>query len=194
MAKNKNRPPASAFDKFKSDKPTTITVDEDDEADVQEETALVEVQPPDLNDDGDEQADSQDRVASGVAGPNVPLGAYQTLDQKAAQATTMQEQEAIIAAAHPKVDWEDPAVHYKRALTSGKEVPVVKIKADADPLLIETKELLERVLAGGLLVPGATHIYHLSYGLLSRIVDKIQEKPGAQPNEGSAGGASSMVG
>ncbi len=182
MAKNnKHRP--SGFDKFKQNTPgtigvTTLPVEEDDEADIAEPTDPVlpgdlPPVPPDPNDD----SDTGEFAPPPVIRPGVPGGAYNPLDMELASARTVGEQEAIIAAHHPNIrdTMADPAVHYKRALTSGREVPVLTVRSDADPLLVEAKNLIERLVAGGLIVPGVARTNAVD--LLLRIVDNITEKP-----------------
>ncbi len=187
MAKNnKHRP--SGFDKFKTTEVNVgdpkmaqlseeagkkfLEVEEDDEAEIMEPTD--ELVPNDLPIPADDVPDSLPPVIR----PGVPGGAYNPLDMELASARTVGEQEAIIAAHHPNIrdTMADPAVHYKRALTSGREVPVLTVRADADPLLVEAKNLIERLVAGGLIVPGTARTNAVD--LLLRIVENITEKPG----------------
>lgn len=183
MAKNKNRPQPSAFDKFKVGEPKAavldddtgkrfLEVEEDDEAEIAEPTDAVEVTPQTEEDD-----DTGEFTPPPVIRPGVPGGAYNPLDMEVAKATTVAEQEAIIASHHPNIrdTMEDPAVHYKRALSSGRQVPVLTIKPGTDPLLVEAKDMIERLVSGGLIVPGVARNHAVD--LLLRIVDTIMEKP-----------------
>lgn len=206
MAKNKNR---SDFEKFQNkpqagtavaDPPNVIPVDEPDDKEVDEPTDTVPADdlPPVVDPPTDDAPDTSEGPT--VVRPGVPSGAYQKLTQDAMKATTAAEQEMILASAHPKCTdafgnkITDPALHYKSALTQGKQVPVVKLRADADPLLVRSKNLLERLLAGGLIVPGAYDAYNEAVTLASDLVNNLAEKPDAESGQGSSGGNSEVGG
>lgn len=194
MAKNKNN--RSGFDKFNSggsaavsDPPvTTVEVPDDDEADGAEPTDTVPAEelPP-----ATEPPDAGDGTSIG----EVPMGAYIKLNQESMKATNIAEQEQILASLHPKHNtMRDPGLDYQRCLTSGRSLPPFKAKADADPLLVRTKDLLERMLAGGLIVPSAYGVYNQGVDLVTDIIKAIEEKPDAEPGQGSAGGNAQVGG
>jgi hypothetical protein len=68
-------------------------------------------------------------------------------------------------------------VHSSRTLHTGLEVPRVEYAEGADPILVESLELLERVTAGGLLYPWAAQVYDQALSLISRIKGKVACQP-----------------
>lgn len=176
MAKGKRGGDFSKFANKNQDGGGTTVVDvpDEDEADGEEPTDVVPsvelpVQIPDAGD--------------GTAGRESPAGAYRRITEESMRATTAVEQEAILAKLNPGIKDRDcdPAIHYKRALTSGREIPQFKPRADAPPLSIKSKDLFERIIAGGLLVPGAYTVYNLVVDHLTELITDLSEKPDAEP-------------
>lgn len=175
MAK-KNR--GSSFDKFnkpgvgpKSVSTAVVEVPEEDESDVDEPTDTIpsDQLPPEVPDAGD-----------GTAGRESPLGAYKRIEHEAMQATTIAEQEQILSKLHPPCQIEDPAAKYKSALVKGTSLPLYLAKPGTDPLLVRTKDWIERILAGGLLPPTAYGVYNLGVDLVTDIINQTkQETPDA---------------
>lgn len=203
MAKNRNNQNRSDFDKFNGsklaqtvtamvdDQPVVVPVDDDDSSDVDEPTDPVSA---------DEMAQSLvtrplvDTITVDSLGRGaVPIGAYQKLNQEAMKAQTILEQEEILARLHPKYNnLQDPADNYKRCLVSGRSLPEFKVRADADPLLVKSKDVFERLIAGGLILPSAYSVYNVVVDHLIELLVNLAEKPNAESGQGSAGGNSEV--
>lgn len=179
MAKNKNR--GTSFDRFnkpgsgpKQQTPTVVEVPDEDEADGLEPTDTVPAEDlPPIPDAGD-----------GTQGRETPLGAYKRITGEAMEAATAAEQEQILAKLHPPCTIEDPAKHYKAALVKGTSLPPYTPKDGTDPLLVRAKDLLERILAGGLLPPTAYGVYNQGVDLVGDIIKqtKAEASGEAVPN------------
>lgn len=163
MAKNKQR---SGFDKFDRNKPPASDPVQTGDT------------PPEVDEDGDpvdpEATDPLPSEELPPVRPGPPAEAYAKLNEEQMRATTMREQEAIIAAHHPPCTMEDPAVHYERALISGRAIPVFTPRKDADPLLIECKDMFERLIAGGLVLPGMAR--DAAINLTAKLTTNLSEK------------------
>lgn len=197
MAKNKHRSDGGgSFDKFggKSSSPppaletmgqtTTLEVPEDDESDATEPTDVVT--PEEMQEHLNETEDLG-------RGP-IPAGAYRKLDAELARATTVADQEAIIAKMHAPCRQEDPAANYRGCLVGGRSLPPYTPKAGTNPLLIRSKDLLERLLAGGLIVPSAQSVYRACAELIVDIIAATKGEANAEPDSGSSGGQTEVVG
>lgn len=193
MAKNKRS--ADGFDKFgnKGSSPlpvleesaptTTLEVPEDEESDSAEPTDVVT--PEEMQEHLNETEDLG-------RGP-IPAGAYRKLDAELARATTVADQEAIIARMHAPCQREDPAIHYKGCLATGRSLPAYSAKPGTDPLLIRAKDILERLLTGGLIVRSSPNVYQLCAELASDIINATKEEANAKPDAGSSGGETEVV-
>lgn len=193
MAKNKRS--ADNFDRFgnKGSSPspvleeiptTTLEVPEDEESDATEPTDVVT--PEEMQEHLNETEDLG-------RGP-IPVGAYRKLDAELAKATTVADQEAIIAKMHAPCRREDPAANYQGCLVGGRSLPPYTPKAGTDPLLIRSKDLLERLLAGGLIVPSAQTVYLKCAELVTDIIVATNGETNAEPDAGSFGGQTEVVG
>jgi len=196
MAKNKRS--ADGFDKFgnrgsssssvmeepESSPTTTLEVPEDEESDSAEPTDVVT--PEEMREHLNETEDLG-------RGP-IPAGAYRRLDAELARATTVADQEAIIAKMHAPCRREDPAANYRGCLVGGRSLPPYTPKAGTDPLLIRSKDLLERLLAGGLIVPSAQNVYLTCAELVADIIATTKGETDAEPDAGSSGGQTEVVG